>query len=96
MHESYAIKFPPFNWAFYTENVEPEPLAVRRVSNRFSIFLGAFAKLRMALSCLSVGLPVCPSDRSFAWNNSAPTGRIFMKFGIREFFENLSTQFKFH
>jgi len=24
----------------------------------------------------------CLSDRHSAWNNSAPTGRIFMKFGI--------------
>jgi hypothetical protein len=35
--------------------------------------------------------PVCPS----AWNNSASTGRIFVKFYIWEFFENLSRQFKF-
>jgi hypothetical protein len=27
----------------------------------------------------------CPS----AWNKSAPTGRIFMEFDIRGFFENL-------
>jgi len=35
---------------------------------------------------------VCPSP----WNNSAPTGRIFIKFDICVFFENLSTHFKFH
>jgi len=29
---------------------------------------------------------VCPPS----WNNSAPIGRIFMKFCIRGFFENLS------
>ena len=40
------------------------------------------------LSCLSV----CPS----AWKNSAPTGRIFMKFDIWLFFENLSREFKVH
>ena len=34
---------------------------------------------------------VCPS---VAWNNSAPTGRIFMKFDI--FFESLSRKFKFY
>jgi hypothetical protein len=28
-------------------------------------------------------LPVCPPT----WNNSAPTGRIFMKFNIRGIFE---------
>jgi hypothetical protein len=31
-----------------------------------------------------------------AWNNSAPTGRIFMKFNIWVFFENLSRKLKFH
>jgi hypothetical protein len=30
-----------------------------------------------------------------AWNNSAPTGRIFMKFDIWGFFANLSWKFKF-
>jgi hypothetical protein len=30
-------------------------------------------------------MPVCPS----AWINSAPNGRILMKFDIRVFFENL-------
>ena len=34
--------------------------------------------------------------RPSAWNNSAPTGRIFMKFYIWVFFENLSRNFKFH
>ena len=42
--------------------------------------------------CLSVRPSVCLS----AWNNSAPTGRIFMKFDIGEFFENLSIKFEFH
>jgi hypothetical protein len=32
------------------------------------------------------GHTVCP----FARNNSAPTRHVFMKFGISEFFENLS------
>jgi len=31
-----------------------------------------------------------------AWNNSAPTGWIFMKFYIWTSFENLSRKFKFH
>jgi len=41
-------------------------------------------------------LHVWPSVRLSAWNNSAPTGRIFMKFDIQVFFENLSRKFKFH
>ena len=36
-------------------------------------------RILLALSCLSV--------RPSVWNNSAPTGRIFMKFDIRVFFE---------
>jgi hypothetical protein len=48
--------------------------------------LAMFAKL--ASSCLSVLLS--------AWNNSAPTGRTFMKLGIWVFFENLAWKFKVH
>ena len=58
-------------------------------------FLGAFAKLRKATIrfAISVCKPLLPS----VWNNSAPTGRIFMKFDIRRFFEkNLSKKIKFH
>ena len=36
------------------------------------------------------------SVRPPAWNNSAPTGRIFMKFDISVLFENLSRNLKFH
>ena len=50
------------------------------------MFLGAFAKLRKAIFLASPCLSVCPS----AWNNSAPTERIFTKFDILGFFENLS------
>jgi len=39
---------------------------------------------------------VYPFVRLFAWNYSAPTGRIFMKFEIWVFFNNLSRKFKFH
>ena len=42
--------------------------------------LGALAKFA------KVFVHVCLS----AWNNSAPTGRIFMKFDFLVFFENLS------
>ena len=50
-------------------------------------FLGAFTKLQKRLlvsSCLSV------------WNNSAPTGWFFVNFGVRVFFENVSTECKFY
>jgi hypothetical protein len=39
---------------------------------------------------------LCLPARLSAWNNSAPTGRIFMKFGIWGFFEDLSRKLKFH
>ena len=38
----------------------------------------------------------CPSVHLSAWNNSAPTGRIFMKFDIGLFFENLLRKVKFN
>jgi len=56
-------------------------------------FLGAIAKLRNAT--VKIFTPVCPSVRQPAWNNSAPTGRIFMKFYISVFLENLLRKFKF-
>jgi hypothetical protein len=40
--------------------------------------LGVFAKLRKA----TISFVISVSVRSSAWNNWAPTGRIFMKFGI--------------
>ena len=49
-----------------------------------------FAKLRKA-NIHRVSLSI----RLSAWNNSAPTGRIFMKFCIWIFFESLSRKFKF-
>ena len=51
-------------------------------------FLGAFAKLRKA----TIGF-VTPVRLS-AWKNSAPTGRIFIKFDNGGFFENLLRKFK--
>jgi hypothetical protein len=53
-------------------------------------FLGAYAKLRKAT--ISFVMSVRPS----AWNNSAPAGRIFVKFDIWVYFENLSRNFDFY
>ena len=36
------------------------------------------------------------SVRPSAWNNSAPTGRIFLKYDVWVFLENLSRKYKFH
>ena len=43
-------------------------------------FLGAFVKLRK--TTISFVMFVLPFVRLYAWNNSAPNGRIFMKFDI--------------
>jgi len=57
-------------------------------------FLGAFAKLRKATISfvMSVRLSLGPLEKK----NWAPSGRIFMKFDIRVFFENLLRKFWFH
>jgi len=57
-------------------------------------FLCVFAKLRK--TPMRLVMSVCPSVLLFAWNNSAPTGRIFMKFDIWIFFADLSRDFKFY
>ena len=58
------------------------------VQLKHKTFLGALAKLRkVTITFMSV--------RLYAWNNSAPNGRIFMKFGIWVCLENLSGKFKF-
>ena len=49
-------------------------------------------KRLLASSCMFV----CPSFLPCAWNNSAPTGWIFMKFDIWVFFKHMSKKFKFH
>jgi hypothetical protein len=56
-------------------------------------FLGVIAKLHKAT--VNFVTPACPSVRPPAWNNSAPTGRIFIKFNIWVFLENLLRKFKF-
>jgi len=52
-------------------------------------FLGTFEKLTKST------VSFITSVRLSAWNNSAPTGGIFLKFDIWVFFENLSRNFKF-
>ena len=58
------------------------------------LFLGTLAKLRKATVrfVMSVCLSACLSP----WDDSAPTGRVFMKFYIEIFFENPSRKFEFH
>jgi hypothetical protein len=56
----------------------------------FYTFLDVLAKLRKSTICFVVYV------RPSAWNNSAPTKVIFIKFDIVIFFENLSRKFKYH
>jgi len=60
-------------------------------AHHHSLFLGAFAILQKVTISLvmSVRLPACLSICPSAWNNSAPTGWIFMKFSIWLFFKYL-------
>ena len=51
--------------------------------------LGAFAKLKKKVTIRFVK-PRCLIVRPSAWNIYAPTGRIFLNFDTRIFFENLS------
>jgi hypothetical protein len=53
------------------------------------VFLGAFVKLGKAT--ISAFVSVRPSS----WNNSAPTGRVFVKIDTLVFFENVSIIFSF-
>jgi hypothetical protein len=56
--------------------------------------LGAFAKLQK--TAIDFFVSVLPSASPSAWNDSAPTGRILIKFDIWVFFENIWSKFKFH
>jgi hypothetical protein len=53
-------------------------------------FLGGFAKLQK--KTISFVISVCPSLLPSVWNNSAATGRIFLKFDIWGFFKSVVSQ----
>ena len=71
-----SISFPFSVYCIISNSLLPHFLAVP--------VLGAFAKFRKATFNFVM------SDRPSEWNNSAPTGRIFIKLYIRAFFEKLS------
>jgi hypothetical protein len=61
----------------------------------FLFFLGSFAKLREATNAFVMSvLSVRPPARPPAWNNLVSTGRIFLKFYISVFFQNMSKNCK--
>ena len=55
----------------------------------WSLFLGAFVKLQKATVSFTMSVHLS------AWNSSAPTVWICIKFNVRVFFENLLIKFKF-
>ena len=57
----------------------------------FLPFMRRFSKWSLSF-VMSLRPSACPS----AWNSSVPNGRIFIKFYICDFFENLSRKFKLH
>jgi hypothetical protein len=76
-------------WNFYFNPTPKSGKSSPGKLTRANIF-GAFAKFRKA--AISFVMSVRPS----AWNNSAPTGRIFMKFGFLLFFQYLLRKLKFY
>ena len=83
----YPVKFVTYLVCQWT------PFSVKSIH-----FLSAFVKLRKAtvsfIMFLSICVSVCPSVRPTARNNSAPTGRIFMKFDVC-FFEKSIEEIQF-
>ena len=63
----------------------------RKIATSYYLFRHVCLSVR-----LSVRLSVCLSVRLSAWNNSASTGRILMKFDVWVFFENLLRNFNSH
>ena len=88
--------------SYRNSNAEPSRLIIFAIfcdtkcnlkkSDRMAVGLFLRRVRSIAKSDYSFVMPVRPSS----WNNSAPTGRILMKFDIWVFFENLSRKFKFH
>jgi hypothetical protein len=70
-----------------------EPARIFGGIRQESTFTLSFSCVRkISKATISFVTCVCPST----WDNSAPIGRIFMKFGIWVFFENLLRELKFH
>jgi hypothetical protein len=95
---TFAFITKTFEYYFHTDdNVTSWRPSIRMLS--FNSLLGEFAEMRKGTINLVISvlcMSVCPSVRQSAWNNSAPTARIFIKFNITVFFENLSRKFKFY
>jgi hypothetical protein len=62
------------------ELYQQAPCVLSRLCQENLAFLGAFGELRTVT--INFVKSLFPSVRPSTWNNSAPTGRIFMKFDI--------------
>jgi hypothetical protein len=90
VHRKRIVTFrvrPPMLLCTYVSCLRPD-LPSRLSLHIFRCVRKISKKWLLVSSCLSVRLS--------AWSNSAPIGRIFMKFFIWSFFENPLRQFKFH
>ena len=61
----------------------------RNANERFTVLSRRVAKLREKKTTINSVMPVRLSVRPSTWNNSAPTGWIFLRFDIWVFFENM-------
>jgi hypothetical protein len=84
--------FKPYSSSWRTAKYARIFRRVHKITNMTISFVMSF--------CRSVSLPVCLSVRQSvymsAWNNSPPTERIFVKFDISIFFENLLRKVTVH
>jgi hypothetical protein len=87
----------PDNWFYLVFFTCMDPLSLPiSVHSKHWIIPFVCSFVRLGNATLSFVISVCLSVRSSTGDSLAPTGRIFMKFHIRLFFENLSRKFKFH
>jgi len=72
--------------------IQPVELLMTQIHGKVSLQLFRHLVISEKRLLSSSWLPDCLS----AWNNSAPTGRIFIKFDIRGCFDNISWKWKFN
>ena len=63
---------------------------------KLSWLLSALENMYVLDKSTALWLLSLPCFLSLFWNNANPTGRKCMQIYIREYFENLSREFKFH
>jgi hypothetical protein len=105
--QTAIISLCSINWLVFISDTERVYCAVRSAHSVFMCFVWiweqtatsslywlVFRRVRKITKKRLVA-SLCLSFRLSTWKNSAPTGRIFMKYGIRAF-QNLSRKFKFY